>query len=514
MTEEIDLRVYWHILLKWWWLLLLAVTAGGVAAFLVTGTMTPLYQSTTKVLVQRGATPGTPSLSDIQASEQLAQNYGDLLKTRPILDLVIQDLSLPYGPGTLFSKIKVTSPRSLIEITVSDPDPQLAADIANTTAQTFINDFRDKQFLQIAQFQTSLGQYGITQDPAIIAAQATTMSTLLIAEPAIPSSAPYSPRTGRNIFLAAMLGLLGATVVVFILEYLDDRVKSPDELKTITGLPTLGSVLRYQTRDGLAPVTLGDEHLHSSMAESYNFLRTNLQFAALGTQGLNALLVTSSSPEEGKTTTAANLAISISKDGKKVVLVDTDLRKPALHRIFDLQDHKGLTNVILGDTTLEEALAPTPVEGLRVIPSGPLPPDATHVLGSAKMKEVVEQIKSTADLVIFDSPPLLAVTDPMLLVSLVDGAILVVDAERARRDSVRRSTEILLQASPAFVGAVLNKVHGRGRGGSYYYYYQAYNSSRNNGKDEGHNRVKRSGVLQSLFRKGKKLSRSARRRQV
>ena len=462
--------------------------------------------------MQRGATPGTPSLSDLQASEQLAQNYGDLLKTRPILELVIQRLSLPYDPGTLSGKINITSPRSLIEITVSDPDPQLAADIANTTAQTFINDFRDKQFLQIAQFQTSLSQYGITQDPGIISAQATTMSALLIAEPAIPSTVPSSPRTTINVFLAAMLGLLAATVAVLILEYLDDRVKSPDELKTITGLPTLGSVLRYQTRDGLNPVTIGDDHLHSAMAESYNFLRTNLQFAALGTQGLHALLVTSSSPEEGKTTTAANLAISIAKDGKKVVLVDTDLRKPALHRIFDLRDHKGLTNVILGDTTLEEAMAPTPVEGLRVIPSGPLSPDATHVLGSAKMQEVVEQIKSAADLVIFDSPPLLAVTDPMLLISLVDGALLVVDAERARRDSVRRSAEILLQGSPAFVGAVLNKVRGRGRGGGYYYYYHNYYYSDGDGADGQHRLSKGYGVLNKVFRRVKERGQSISKR--
>ena len=505
MGEELDLKSYWRILLRWWWILVLGVVAAGVAAFLASRAMTPVYEARAQILVQGGVTPGTPSLSDIQASQQLARNYGDLIKTRPILEQVIERLSLPYSPGALSRRITVTSPRSLIEIKVADPDRQLAADIANTTANTFINDFRDNQFLQIAQFQSSLGQYGITGDPSIVAAQAATMSTLHIAESAIPPSSPFSPRTRLNILLAAALGLLAAGLVIFILEYLDDKVRSPDELKALTGLSTLGSVLRYQSGDGLGAITIGDEHRHSAIAESYKFLRTNLRFAALDTaEGLRSLLVTSASPEEGKTTTAANLAISVAKEGKSVILVDSDLRKPGINRIFDLRDHKGLTHVILGETTLEEALAPTPVEGLRVLPSGPLPPDATHILGSAKMKAVVEQMKSSADLVVFDSPPLLAVTDPMLLVSMVDGVLMVVNTQRTRRDAVRRGIESLRQGNPGFIGAVLNKVSAKWRGSYYYYYYYG-----GDGAERGKKGPRRFRPFAKILDKSKKARESA-----
>ena len=496
MGDQLDLRAYWRILLRWWWLLALGVVGAAVATFFLSRAMTPIYEATAKVLVQGGATPGTPSLSDLQASQQLARNYGDLIKTRPILEQVIEELSLSEGSGALSDKITVTNPRSLIEVKVADPDPNLAAELANTIAQTFMSDYRDKQFLQIAQFQTSLAQYGITQDPSIIAAQAATMGTLRMAEPAVPPSSPSSPRTISNMILGALLGLLVAALAVFVLEYLDDRIKSPEDLKALTGLATLGSVLRYRTGDGKIPVTLSDEHLRSVMAESYKFLRTNLQFAALGTQGFKTLLITSSSPEEGKTTTAANLAVSLASEGKSVILVDSDLRKPALHRVFDLPEHKGLTHLILGDATLDEVMSPTSIEGLRVISSGPVPPDATYVLGSPKMKEVVEEIKNSADIVIFDSPPILVVADPMLLGGLVDGVLMVVNSERTRQDTVKHSVENLRQAAPAFMGAVLNKVSTKGRGGYYYYYYSSYY-----GEDGQERQSRRSRLFGKVFRK-------------
>ena len=488
----------------------MSVVGAAVAALVLSNAITPTYKATAKVLVQRGVTPGTQSLSDIQASQQLALNYSDLIKTRPILEQVVQTVSLPYGPGTLSSKIRVRSPRSLIEITASDPDPKLASDIANTTAQTFINDFLDQQFLQIAQFQSSLAQYGITQDPGIIAAQAGTMSALRLAEDAIPPSSPSSPQTKLFLIVAVAFGLLLAGLVIFVLEYLDDRIKSPDQVKALTGWSTMGSVLLYRAQNGQTPIGIADGHTDTALDESFKFLRTNLQFAALGTQGLGALLVTSSSPEEGKTTTAANLAISIAREGKSVILVDTDLRKPAMHRLFDIRDHEGLTNVILGDTALEDVLTPTPIDNLRVITSGPLPPDATHILGSAKMREVVKEVRENADLVILDSPPLLAVADPMLLTPLVDGVLLVVNTQRTRREALKRSGEHLRQANPPFVGTVLNKVSPRGRGSSYYqYYYYYYYSYGEDGRKHRSHKFKGFGLLSKVLGRGRRKRRHA-----
>ena len=264
--------------------------------------------------------------------------------------------------------------------------------------------------------------------------------------------------------------------MVFLLEHFDNRIKSPDELTAITGMPILGSVMRYQADNGMGPISSPTESRYGALSESYKFLQTNLEFAAMDTSGVKTLLVTSSSPEEGKTTTAANLAISVAREGKSVILVDTDLRKPALHRIFDLRDRKGLTNLLMNNATQEEVLAQSGTENLEIIPSGPIPPEATQVLRSPKMKEVIEQLESRADLVILDSPPLLSVTDPMLLTPLVDGVLLVVDAHRTGRDTLKRGAETLHQAHPAVVGTVLNKITPRGGSYYYYYYYRSYYS--------------------------------------
>ena len=194
--DGLDLKAYWEIFRKSWWILALSVIGISASAYFVSKSITPIYEARAKILVQGGQAPGVPTVDDIQASERLARNYSDLIKTRPVLELVIESLSLPYGPGTLSGKISVRSPRSLIEITAKDPEPQRASLIANTTAQMFIEDSRDRQFNQIAQFQSSLSQYGIREDPTLIAALASTLSTLSIAEPAIPSSPLPVPTSG------------------------------------------------------------------------------------------------------------------------------------------------------------------------------------------------------------------------------------------------------------------------------------------------------------------------------
>ena len=432
------------------------------AAFFASKSITPIYEARAKILVQGGQAPGIPSVGDIQASEQLAQSYSDLIKTRPILEQVIESLSLPYGPSTLSGKISVRSPRSLIEIKAKDPDPGQASQIANTIARTFIEDFRDRQFNQIALFQAALGQYGITDDPTLIAAQAATLSTL------------SSPNTRLNVILAAALGLLVGGLFVIIIEYLDDRITTADELEQMTGLKSmgsvtggissLGSVLRQSVKSGSFPIILTDEHEHSALAESYKYVALNLEFSGLGTGETRALVITSGLPGEGKTTTASNLAVSLARGGKSVVLVDTDLRKPALHSVFGLDNSKGVTSVIIDNSSLDDVLSPTSVDNLRVITSGPMPPEPSVLLRSPRMRALMDSVADMADLVIYDSPPVLVVTDPIVMAAQVDSIILVLDAQRARRESVKRAAQLLQQANTPIVGAVVNKVPARGRG--------------------------------------------------
>ena len=459
---------------------------------------TPLYTAEVKVLVQGGQTLGAPTLGDIQTSEALASTYSDLIKTRPVLNRVVQELDLSYDAESLSGQIEINSPRSFIEISVTDKDPNQAAEIANSVGQSFIDDFRARQLATIAQFEASLRPLGIEERTAdIIAAQAAAISTLTIVEQALPPDSPSNSGNSLNIFLGALVGLLLAGLIVFLLEYLDNSIKSPEELRALTGLansdagmPSLGSVLRQSGGNGTGPIILTEEYRRTPFSESYKFLQTNLEFATLDVPGTKTILITSSVPGEGKTTTAANLSISMAREGKSVVLVDSDLRRPNLHKVFGIDNNTGLTNWVLGHANTDQVLTPTEIEGLSVVTSGPIPPDAVRVLRSPSMKQLVSELQERAEIVVFDSPPLLSVTDPMLMVPLVDVVILVVDADRTGREMVKRGAEILQHGSPMVVGTVLNKVGSRrtNYGGGYYYYqsyYEADGSSPENDQKNG-----------------------------
>ena len=477
-----DFKTYWALALRYWWVFVVVMAAAGGAAYLVSSSRTPIYSATAKVLVQSARVPGSFSAGDIEANRRFAEDFQDLLSTRPVLESVADTMELTTGSRALGTIVTDTT-RSIVDITAHDPDPQRAADVANALAQESIEQVQRRQLTQIAQFQASLSQYGIESDAALIAGQASTLSTLSIVEEAVPSAEPVDAGTSRNVALALLLGFVLTWLMVALREYLDDRVRSPDQLRNLTGVSsisdtlTIGSVIRYRGGDRHEPLIIDDDP-PPALTEAYKFLQTNLQFAALGTAGVKSILITSSNPAEGKTTTAVNLATSIAREGSaSVLLVDTDLRRPALHRLFDLGERKGLTHLLLGSATLDEVASPTQIEGLRVIPAGPVPPDPPKLLRSERMREVVAELEENADLVFFDSPPLLAVTDPMIVASLVDAVLLVVESGRTRLEPVKFAIQMMQRANPEFISTVLNKVSTRGKpgyGGYYYYSYQEY----------------------------------------
>ncbi len=475
MQEGLDLRVYWPVFLKWWWIFVLASVGGGLAGFLLTRGEIPIYQATAKVFVQGRPTPGALTPADVQASLTLATHYSDLVQTRPIMERVTQQMSLPYGAGTLDGKTNVITSGSFIEIQVKDPSSTLAAEIANAVANVFIDDVLVRQLTQMAQFQASLSQYGIAADlNATAAAQLATLTTLTMIEEALPPTSPSPSTLRRSILVGVMIGIVAAGLLVFVLEYLDDSVSSPDELQAITGLTALGIVPIQKGVDAEHPVLASAETVgRNPLNEPYNYLRTNLEFAAAGYQGMKAILVTSAGPSEGKTTTSVNLAISLAREGKSVVLVDSDLRRPSVHRIFGESREPGLTRVVLGTATLEDALISLPGQNLKLLASGPLPPDPIHVIRAPVFKAIIEELKASSDVVILDSSPLLAVADALVLAPMVDGVVMVVAARSTRRRALRSAVESLRNANPNVLGAVLNKVGGR-RSDYYYYYYSQY----------------------------------------
>jgi len=195
----------------------------------------------------------------------------------------------------------------------------------------------------------------------------------------------------------------------------------------------------------------------SPVAEAYRQLRTNIQFSSLD-KPVRTLLVTSTSPEEGKSTTLANLAITISQTGSTVILVDCDLRRPTLHTLFGIGNAKGLTNLVIDSSATEFPLVDSGVANLRILPSGPQPPNPSELLGSKRMTEIIEELKSIADYVLFDSPPIIAVTDAAVLATRVDGVLLVIKAGKTRREMAQRAKAILEKVNANLFGVVLNDV--------------------------------------------------------
>jgi len=211
------------------------------------------------------------------------------------------------------------------------------------------------------------------------------------------------------------------------------------------------------------------EDAKSPVAEAYRTMRTNIQFAKVDSD-LRVIMFTSAGPSEGKSTTAANAAIAMAQTGKKVIIVDCDLRKPVQHKIFG-KENRGVTNILVEGHAAADLIQDTGINNLQILASGPIPPNPSELLGSAKMHEIIESLKLLADIVIIDVPPILAVTDACVLASEVDGLLMVLDSGSVRPEMAQRAKELLLKANGYILGVVLNRVEIEAEHAYYYYYY-------------------------------------------
>ena len=315
--------------------------------------------------------------------------------------------------------------------------------------------------------------------------QAGAPNSITLIEPAVLPTVPVGPQKLATVLLAAVIGFVLAGGAAYLIEYLDDTVKNPEEVQSALHLTTLGAVPQAE---GALP---GDERdllvladSRSQVTEAYRVLRTNLQFASV-THPVRALLVASAAPSEGKSMTAANLAAALAQAGKRVILVDTDLHRPRLHKLFALRNNVGVTTALLEeDLALDTLLQATKVPGLLVLSSGPLPPNAAELLGSERMGDLVTQLKSRADVVVFDSPPIVALADAAILSTQCDGVLMVLNAGKTRRDEAKRALEALRHVGARVIGAVLNQMP-KERNGYYYYYHYGYGYDRATEKGAG-----------------------------
>jgi len=300
-------------------------------------------------------------------------------------------------------------------------------------------------------------------------AEAMKLSRARLVEPAVIPRFPVKPRIKFNIALACVLGLVLGIMLASLVEYLDDTIKDPDEVGELLGTPVLGTVPHFSEEE---PMLLTEVAPKSALAEAFQTVYSNLSFAAVD-HPVHDLVVTSAGAKEGKTFVTANLAITAARGGKRVIVVDADLRRPTIHKRFGTDNAEGLTSVLAGERKIEEVLKPTEIEGLQIIPSGPIPPNPAELLASDKMIELCSALGERADFVLYDSPPVVMVSDAATLASRADGVLLIIEQGGVSRKLVTDSQDLLDRAHARIVGAVLNKV-ARGAGRYYYYYYYSY----------------------------------------
>lgn len=290
-----------------------------------------------------------------------------------------------------------------------------------------------------------------------------------LVEPATASNTPVSPKRVNDALIALVIGLLLGIGIALLRERLDDRIRTKDELERAAGgLPSLGLIpIVGEWRDKKKPFLISALHPKSPPAEAYRGLRTSIQFISLD-KAIKTLQVTSPAASDGKTTTSANLAVTMAESGQSVVLVSCDLRRPRIHEFFGLPNNVGFTSVLVGDVQLEDALRRVPDQGnLTVLPSGPVPPNPSELLGSAKARDVIARLAQAADIVILDSAPVLPVTDAAVLAGQVDAVLLVAAAGTTTRTDVARSIEVLSRVDAPLAGFVLN---GASEADCYVYY--------------------------------------------
>ena len=301
---------------------------------------------------------------------------------------------------------------------------------------------------------------------------------------AVVNRVPVSPQFAFNVIIGVLIGLIGGIGVAFAVEALDNTLKSQEDIEIAIGRPVVGVIptIRGNEEKKLdeSEPAIRDRDLSvmrnpkSAAAECCRSLRTNLLFMSPDKQ-LRTIVVTSPGPQEGKTTTAINLAVTFALAGNRVLLIDTDMRRPRLHRSFGISNAVGLSTAILGEVPILDVAKSTEVENLFVVPCGPTPPNPAELIHTDKFKRLLKECSEHYDRVILDSPPTSAVTDPVVLGTMVDGVLLVVRAHRTSRDGAAHARRQLATANARLIGVVINEVEfGDGFSGYYSYYYRSY----------------------------------------
>jgi succinoglycan biosynthesis transport protein ExoP len=448
-----SLRAYLQLLRRRWAWVVVAGLVGLTLAGSYSASITPTYKATASLFfsLQAGGSPNDLAQGSTYTQNQIS-SYAALVGTPSVLQPVIAAQDLPTDAASLAGKLSASPVPDtvIIEVSATDTVPDRAADLANAVAR------------QLGLTVESLSPPDEAGEPSVRAS---------VIAPARVPGAPASPRTSLNVIAGLLAGLAAGVVAAGIRDAVDTRVRTADGLRRLTDLPLLGTFGSEGQRQGLlqgprSGQAQGPRQLfletapHGAEAESYRTLRTDVQF--LGVRGRSlSLVVTSAKPAEGKSTVAANLALALAEAGTRVVLVDADLRRPSVAETLGLEGAAGLTSLLIGKAGLDDVLQRFGDGGLQVLTSGPVPPNPGELLASPAMADLIAELEERFEVIIFDTAPLLPVTDARILAQACSGTLMVASARALRRHELRDALSLLQRVDARVVGVVLTHVRRR-----------------------------------------------------
>ncbi|MDX1415153.1 MAG: polysaccharide biosynthesis tyrosine autokinase [Candidatus Promineifilaceae bacterium] len=516
---------YFNFIRRWWWLILLATVSAGVITYWISSQQPVNYEARTRLIIGPGIEGLKPDEKDFQTGGRLMQTYAELATTRTVLQTVIDNLGLDLTADDVerLLTVRPTTETQFLTIVVEDSDQRRATDIANALAEELVrlsptgdNDsgaavVREQMREQTSQIEENIAniQAGIEQleielenteeierqrvisdqialERERLSSAHATLALLYdslqqaitnqvqIVEAAIQAE-PQPSQTELSVLMGAIAGLIIGVVIALTFEFIDDfTVRTSEHIENLTHLPTLAGIGEIKGEDKLVSIT----DPRSATAEAYRALRTSIQFSSVDTPS-RSILVTSSIPGEGRSTTAANLAIVMAQAGHDVLLVDADLRRPSQQHLFNVPSSLGLTSLLLEfdatreeqetETLIDDLVQVTRVEGLQLLASGPIPPNPSELLGSTKMKTLMSKLVERYDFVILDSPAVLLATDAAVLSVHTDSTLLVAWAGKSRKVNLQEAAEQLREVNANLMGCVLNGISVKDVRARYYH---------------------------------------------
>jgi capsular exopolysaccharide synthesis family protein len=446
----LNLQDFLKLLRSRWVTVCVTIVVTVLGAVAVTLLTTPLYQASTRLFVSTNA---GSSVTDIYQGNRFSQervvSYAELLMGETLAQRTVDKLGLDMSAEQIQKNIKASAKPNtvLIDVAVLDKSPVRARDIANTLADEFV--------VMVRELETP--ESGSRPDARVVVEQ----------RASVPDH-PVIPRTALNIAIGLGLGVVLGIGLAILRNMLDNTVKDRETLEEISGTGLVGSIPLDKERRKEPAIRFDGNN--SAIAEAFRKLRTNLQFLAVDDPP-RVIVVTSSMPSEGKSTTAINIALALAEAEHNVVLVDGDMRRPMLDKYLDLVGPVGFSTVLSGAASLSEVLQKTSFPGLTVLTSGAVPPNPSELLGSLAAQKVLSKLRANFDYVIVDSSPLLAVTDAAILSAKSDGVLVVARFAQTKREQLAHASGNLEDVGAAVLGAVLVMTPPRGKSSYSYSYY-------------------------------------------